>query len=324
MKTILATQHGDQRSRILDAEQKAKAALEALRGQRSITDIAQDWGVDPSELLKWQCTLVEGAASLFGKKTPAPQEELVRVRQVNNALISTVFEQMELRESLQLSASSLHRLLAYQEEVKEQERKRIAKEIHDELGQTLLAIRLDIAMLQDRTRVRHPHLHRRVGMVIDNIDGAIQSVKAMINELRPFELELGLPAALNWQVNRFQRSAGIATSLQIEDFPDDGPVLADTIILAFFRLLQEGLNNVARHARASEVRIRLKRSELGIEMFVNDNGVGTTPASLRASKGFGLIALAERLKDLDGTLSVDTPLVGGTCLYGFIPIVDLH
>ncbi len=306
--------------RTLSATQKAEAALETLRGARSVHEIASHWGVDPAHLLQWQHTLVDRASTLFGEPQSEADQQLAQAKMANEALIHKVFEQMDARDSLQQSATILHRLLAHQDQIKEEERKRIAREIHDDLGQNLLAIRIDISMLQNRTRVRHPHLHQRVGVVLANIDGAIQSIRSIINDLRPFELELGLPAALQWQVNRFNRMTGTTARLEVDGFQDDSAALEDDVTLTVFRILQESLSNVIQHANASKVEVQLCRDDSGVRLVVQDDGVGATQLALQGCGSLGLIGMRERLSAHGGELTLENLDSGGIRLQLWIPL----
>src|SRR5690606_17258009 len=117
----------------------------------------------------------------------------------------------ELRRSKQL----LQELATHQEAIKEEERKRIAREIHDELGQNLLALRIDASMLHARTGGLHPRLHEKAQHALEQIDTTIKSVRTIINDLRPPVLDLGLLAAIEWQVKEFVRRNGIACKLKV-------------------------------------------------------------------------------------------------------------
>ncbi len=320
MQSILAKQNSGATHRSLSPRDKAQAALETLRGQRSVIEIARHWQVNPDDLLQWQHTLVDRAAGLFGEEGSAASIELADVRLANEALIHQVFVQMDAKDDLQQSSQQLHRLIAHQDQRKEAERKRLAVGIHDDLAQNLLAIRIDISMLQDRTRVRHPQLHRRVSVVLANIDCAIRASRAMINELRPFELELGLPAVVQWQLNRFEQLTGLAVELEIAGFDDECFNLGDDVTLTIFRILQDSLCNVAQHAEASRVQVRLHRTDAGVALVVQDDGVGAKRSVLRDEASFGLATMRERLGALGGSLQLDTPRGGGTCFRSWIPL----
>jgi signal transduction histidine kinase len=204
-----------------------------------------------------------------------------------------------MERALQQSQRQLRQLAEHLETAKEDERKRISRDIHDELGQNLLALRIDISMLAARTEHSHPHLHKRVAVVLGNIDATIKSVRGIMNELRPLVLDLGLQAALEWQIRDFKKRSGIACELRVPDeavFADIG----SKIDIVLFRIVQEGLTNVLRHARATRVDLCLQ-VELGqLILTIRDDGVGTTEEESKKSRGFGLIGIAERIVALGG------------------------
>jgi len=225
----------------------------------------------------------------------------------------------ELRDSqakLQLSHQNLRRLAAHAEQIKEGERKRIAREIHDDLGQNLLALRIEADMLSSRTVERHPRLHARAHATLMQIDATIKSVRQIINDLRPNVLDLGLSAAVEWQVAEFVRRTGIACELI--DEPKE-VALNDHAATAFFRILQESLSNIVRHAHASRVRIELKMAGCRLSMTVADNGIGLQS---REGKGgsFGLVGIEERITILGGTFMIESSPGGGTTVCVTVPL----
>jgi signal transduction histidine kinase len=298
----------------LTAKQKARAALEALAAMRPAEAIAREAGVSVFELMQWKLALVSRAPSLFGDDgdSPAPQGERppnLAQMQVNEALVLKVLELQQTEDALLQSTNSLHELLGHHEQIREHERKRIAREIHDDLGQNLLALRIDVSMLHTRTGSSHPRLHGRVGVVLDNVDATIKSVRTIMNDLRPFELELGLLAAIDWQIRRFERS-GIACRLCVAD-SELGYALDSDRTLAVFRILQESLSNIARHSLATEAHITLARERDNFVMTVRDNGIGFTPADQRKARSFGIAGIQERLGALDGELLIERGAGGG-------------
>jgi PAS domain S-box-containing protein len=227
-----------------------------------------------------------------------------------------ISERKKMEEALQHSRQMLRHLVSYQERVREDERKRIAREIHDDLGQNLLALRIDISMLHMRTSDAHPKLHECVGVALNHIDATMKAVRAAINNLRPTVLDLGLNAAIEWQVQDFQRRSGIICKLVVgADF-----MLDDNRATALFRILQESLNNVIRHAQANQVRIDLYRDGEILIMKVEDNGIGIYPDCRRKANSFGLIGIQERINALGGTLEIDSGEDKGTRLMVFLPM----
>lgn len=207
----------------------------------------------------------------------------------------------------------LRELAVHQEVIKEEERKRIAREIHDEMGQNLLALRIDVSMLHARTAGTHPRLHAKVETVLANIDNTIKSVRAIINNLRPVVLDLGLYASFQWQIQEFQRRTGISCDLFAKaDELDQGLTEEQTTTL--FRILQESLTNVARHANASCVNIALNRKNGYLHMHIADDGIGMYPGDRRKSKSFGLLGIRERISAIGGELAVESTIGQGTVL----------
>lgn len=230
-----------------------------------------------------------------------------------------ISERKRATETLQQTLGQLRRLTDHQENIKEIERKRIARDIHDDLGQNLLALKLDVSTLYTRTVISHPRLNARVGMVLENIDATIKSVRAIINDLRPATLELGLYPAVEWQLKQFQQVSGIAcTMVALEEEFQSG--LSDELISATFRILQESLSNIARHAQATEVNIALSHQDGQLQMQVRDNGIGIQPPDRRKENSFGLIGIKERIIALGGELLIDSTQDNGTTLTMTMPL----
>jgi len=229
----------------------------------------------------------------------------------------------ELRASqakLQSSHEKLRLLAAHAEQIKEGERKRIAREIHDDLAQNLLALKIEAELLANRTRGGHRRLHARADATVRQIDVTIRSVRQIINDLRPNVLDLGLSAAVDWQVADFARRTGIECEL----VDDDGEHrIDDHCATAFFRILQESLNNVARHARATRVRIALQQQADMLTMTIRDNGVGMQPGSRNRHGSFGLVGIEERVGILGGSFSISSGLDSGTTIVVTIPVIGM-
>lgn len=228
----------------------------------------------------------------------------------------------ELRDSqarLQQSHESLRRLAAHAENIKESERKRIAREIHDDLGQNLLALRIDADMLASRTRDRHPRLHGRVRATLQQIDAIIKSVRQIINDLRPNVLDLGLNAAVDWQISEFRRLTGIDCELVENQHELD---ISDHCATALFRILQESLSNISRHAHADQVRVDLHVEDGNISMRVCDNGIGLVRDGVGKPGSFGLVGIEERIHLLGGTFTISSNDGKGTCISVAVPIAN--
>lgn len=233
--------------------------------------------------------------------------------------ISGIFCQGHDLTKQKLSQDALHQLYAHQSQIREDERKRIARDIHDHLGQNLLALNLDASMLHARTKDTHPRLHQKVSMALQNIESTIHAIKSIINDLRPFELELGLYAAASWQIQKFERQTGIHCVLEtIQEDVDSG--LTEEITAAAFRILQESLTNIARHSHASKVEIELSRRDNEFIMRISDNGVGFYQNDRRKGNAFGLLGIRERILFFGGKLIIDSNQNTGTTLFISIPV----
>ncbi|NHZ34296.1 PAS domain-containing sensor histidine kinase [Massilia rubra] len=236
----------------------------------------------------------------------------------NARLRIEVAERQMAENALAESFRELRQLSSHLETIKEDERKRIAKGIHDELGQNLMALKIDVEMLHARASLRHPLLKRKVGDVLDTIDLTIRSVRAIMNDLHPSTLELGLPAAAEWLVQQFGKRSGIATSLTVVE--GDGPLPDSHHTDVVFRIIQECLLNILRHAKATRVEIGL---DIGIEYLtitIVDNGVGMGPGDAAKVASFGLRGIRERVDVFGGQMVIDSRPGGGTTLAMMIPL----
>ena len=214
--------------------------------------------------------------------------------------------------------TSLCRLVQQQEQVRENERNRIARDIHDDLGQHMLALKIEISLLQVSTSGAHPLVHQKVGFLLDSIDQAIASLRVVIKDLRPVALEHGLQNAMRAHLSEFTRLNGIRHELDaapdaFQPGPDGG---VDAML---FRILQESLANVARHAQATEVKIALVRSGDLLTMHVRDNGIGM--AGQPGTSGCGLVGIADRVTAAGGKFLIDSKPGGGTLLSLSIPLL---
>lgn len=220
-------------------------------------------------------------------------------------------------DELKRSQELLRELTAHKDRIKEEERKRIAREIHDELGQTLLALRIDVSMLESRTNNSHPRLNARAKEALHYIDSTVKTIRTIINNLRPAVLDLGLVPAIEWQVAEFRRRTGIACNLMIDSSTEFA--VDNAISTTLFRILQESLTNVIRHANASQVSIKLYKEKDTLVIKITDNGIGIHQETLKAANAFGLVGIEERIISLNGAFSIESPPGEGTTLTILIP-----
>jgi signal transduction histidine kinase len=215
---------------------------------------------------------------------------------------------MEQQDALR-SRARLAELTDHIEQVKEQERARIAREIHDDLGGNLTAIKMALSMLSARLPQEQPLLLEKAAYLDDLVDRTIEAVHRISLDLRPSTLDLGIVAALEWQAREFEKGSGIAcifrsAEREIELDPDHAAAL--------FRIFQEALTNVAKHAGATRVTVTLRRQRQHLTLAICDNGRGIAPADRLKPHSFGLRGMSERARALGGTLTLSAAPGGGT------------
>ncbi len=219
-------------------------------------------------------------------------------------------ELMESRERLQELACHL-------QNVREEQRSRIAREIHDELGQALTALKMDVHWLGRSLPENAPELLDKIGAMSNLIGGTVQSVRRICSELRPGILDdFGLVAAIEWQAEEFTKRTDIPC--EIIAVPSE-ILLNQDLAIAVFRIFQEALTNILRHAEATHVEVRLQEEAGHFEMNVCDNGMGMQMEPLERDKSFGLIGIKERVRDFGGEFGVSESSAGGTCVTIRIP-----
>ena len=209
------------------------------------------------------------------------------------------------RAALEIAESrrELRALAARLESIREEERTRIARELHDELGQALTGLKLDLAWLERRlNRHSHTELVDRCASLLGRLDEIMVSVRRIVTELRPSVLDqLGLPDAIEWLTQDFAARTGLELDLDIQSH-GAGP--SDAMASAVFRMLQEALTNVAKHARATRVRVRLRIDADALALDVSDDGRGITKDEMRGARSLGLLGLRERAIAWGGTVTI--------------------
>ena len=229
-----------------------------------------------------------------------------------------VSDRIRAAEELEQSRAELRALAARLQATREEERTRIAREIHDELGQALTALKLDVAWLESRgTRGNSGAFRLGDVSLTTRIDETMQIVRRIASELRPSVLDpLGLEAALEVLVRETAQRTGIAITLQAEDFPR----LPEQVASHAFRIIQEALTNVTRHSHATRVDVTVRRLEQNIILAVEDNGVGFVPQSLSGLRSLGLVGMRERALACGGTLLIRGEPGQGTAIVVTIPV----
>jgi PAS domain S-box-containing protein len=229
-----------------------------------------------------------------------------------------ITERIQAERELEHSRQELRNLSAHQRTVREEERTRIAREIHDELGQTLTALKMDLAWLKNRLPDGMKPLHTKLQQMSNLADTTIETVHRIATELRPGLLDdLGLAAAIEWQAADFQNRSGIACTAMLA--ADDLGLDRD-LATALFRIFQETLTNIARHSGATRTEVRLERDEDRIVLTVADNGRGITKKQSEDDRAFGIIGMRERAHLWGGELRITGNREEGTTVAVAIPL----
>lgn len=218
------------------------------------------------------------------------------------------------QEETRRSRARLAELTEHIEQVKEQERTRIAREIHDDLGGNLTAIKMALAMLAARLP-QEKVLQEKADYLDSLVDRTIEAVHRISLDLRPSTLDLGIVAAMEWQAREFEKQMGIACVVRIDGAADGQEIegeLDPDRASALFRIFQEALTNIAKHAHATRVTVSLRRQRQHLTLSICDNGRGITPADRVKPHSFGLRGMSERARALGGTLNLSPAPGGGT------------
>lgn len=218
---------------------------------------------------------------------------------------------LERTAELNRTNEQLRQLSAHFESVREAERTRIAREIHDELGSVLVALKMDVGWLA-RKLTNSPELQAKVEAMGRLIDTAVVDVGRIITDLRPSILDhQGLWAALEWHLQEFSESTGLRARWNASIDPDT-PRPDDSLATAVYRMFQEILNNAARHANATSIEVSVRADQNSLSLEVRDNGRGLTMESLWRPNAHGVLGMKERARHFGGTFEIGPAAQGGT------------
>lgn len=233
-----------------------------------------------------------------------------------------ITERKRAEERLGRSNEELRALSARLHSVREEESARIAREIHDELGAELSSLKWDLEEVgeiisEPADQSRLAALREKVGAMIRLIDGAVDTVRRISSELRPTALEeFGLAEALGWYAQQFEARTGIAVHCDCQ--PEDGDLNREQSV-AVFRIFQEALTNVLRHAQATRVDIRMRQEDAHLDLTISDNGRGITEDEKGGSQSLGLLGMRERTHLLGGEISIEGGEGRGTTITVRVP-----
>jgi two-component system sensor histidine kinase UhpB len=223
--------------------------------------------------------------------------------------------EQELRQSL----AQLHQLTQHIEEVRENERVVIARELHDDLGQALTAVKIDLGIIKQR--ITEPGLLSKVDQVSELVRNTIFTVQRLTSELRPQIIDdLGLEAAIEWYSNDFAQRNQLTAVCHLD--PEINSFSASTS-LTIFRIIQESLTNVSRYAKAKRVEIELIQSEDQVYLSITDDGIGISESEINSKKSFGIIGMKERTGSLGGKFEISKRKEKGTLVRISFPKVKI-
>src|SRR5213593_317843 len=228
-----------------------------------------------------------------------------------------ITEAKRAEEQLRASRAALRSLATRQQDIREDERTRIAREIHDSLGQALTALKLQLSAAEEATSRESPALGTRLHETALMVDDLVKSVRRIASDLRPPILDqLGLPAALEWLAQDFSKRTGIRCAATIAAANDS---INGELGTALFRIVQEALTNVLRHAGATRVEIALGTKSGCVTLEINDDGTGITEAGTMGPGSLGILGMRERAAALGGVLEVVPREEGGTRVAAWFP-----
>lgn len=240
--------------------------------------------------------------------------------EVCRSILVDITERKLIEERLKHSSEVLRDLCTHHETVREEERKKVAREIHDELGQALLALKMDVAMLSASLNDVSPLLLGKTTSMMNLINRTVESVRNIATNLRPAVLDLGVIPALEWLIEEFTKHVGLDCAFETNE---EELALNDDVATGIFRIVQESLTNVARHARASKVEISLKHENGELRLMVKDNGIGVEVSKrMTKRKSYGLSGIRERAIMMGGELTLDSQPGKGTTLTVVVPIEE--
>lgn len=221
------------------------------------------------------------------------------------------------KEKLAKSRDQLRKLSSRLQEVREDERTEIAREIHDEFGQAMTALKIGLSWIRNHLTAEQKDIRENVISMVRTVDNTLQSVKRISTQLRPGILDdLGLLAAIEWQTAQFEKQTEIICDI----VSSSGEIVLDrNRSTAVFRIFQEALTNIARHANATAVTVSLASGKSRLAMKVTDNGKGITREQISSNKSLGLLGMRERIFQWDGKLTITGEKGKGTTLEVSIP-----
>ncbi len=241
-------------------------------------------------------------------------------RPVRLILANDITEKIIADELLKKSLDDIRRLTEHVQRIREEERAHIAREIHDELGQQLTVLKMDVSWLNKKIGNKDESVKERLTELADMLDGTVKTVRRISSELRPSILDdLGLIAAIDWHLREFEKRMGI---IAVFDELVEESIIPDKVKTGVFRIFQESLTNVARHAAASQVKVTLEVQKGDLMLTIEDNGKGFNKEIAKDKKTLGILGMRERTAMLGGYYQISSEPGKGTVVIVSIPLSD--
>lgn len=245
------------------------------------------------------------------------EQKTAQLEKTNTILKEEIAERKQAEKQMGIINEQLRSLSARLQSVREDERTRISREIHDELGQQLTGLKMDLHWVNKRLNKEQQELQNKIKTMMVLVDETVQSVRKISTDLRPGILDLGLLAAIEWQCNEFEKRSGIKCKLDTELYDLH---CNNDISTAVFRIFQEALTNIARHSAASRLVITIKVGGADLLMEMKDNGKGITEVEINNTKSLGLLGMKERANIFGGELFIEGIAEKGTSVKLKIPL----
>ena len=231
-----------------------------------------------------------------------------------------ITERKQASDELRESREQLRSLSAHLQSIREESQKLLAREIHDELGQDLTALKMDLSWMKGKLRQDQELLREKAAAMTKLADAMIKTVKKITARLRPALLDdLGVSAALEWELGEFVERTGIECNLTVK--PEEIDLDPDRST-AVYRIFQEVLTNIARHSQATSAEAALRVDSGRLEMEISDNGAGITEEQIASPRSFGLIGIRERAMQFGGEVRIEGVKGKGTTISITLPLDD--
>ena len=227
--------------------------------------------------------------------------------------------QQSLEQTVRERTTELSRAYRHLQTIQEEEKSKLARDIHDEIGAILVSAKMDASWVQQHLQPLEENINDKLQRLIVTLDDGVQIKRRIIEELRPTLLDnLGLGTAIEWQTSEVCARANLIPHISI---PEEEPTWPNEVSIALFRIVQEALTNIVRYANAHAVWVELKLTSDGVRLSVRDDGVGLASTATTGAISHGILGMRERIMGLGGVFRMESEPQGGTLIDVFVPIV---